>query len=370
MDETLGKELCNNLNNRGGAVLAFPGPELFELLDELFTVEEAEVAAKMPPAAISAEDLAERLSKTADVLVPILESMTDKGTVLDREKDGVTLYKLLPLLPGIFEFQFMGGKDTERHRRLARLFKEYITLAEVKMRKTVPVPKDMTAFSRVIPIERSIDAGPRIYTFHQLSKYIEEAEAVSVGHCYCRHQAYLLGEEPCEAPRESCFSFGPGAKYISKHGLGRLVSKEEALAILEKCEESGLIHLTSNTSNFLEYLCNCCACHCDSLKKIKEQGLRFYGATSGLYPETDPDKCIGCGTCEEHCQMDAVTVNDEGTAEIDRNMCLGCGACAYLCPSDALVMRSADDIREPPKTAKDLRASVLKDLQRGAAEAR
>jgi len=370
MDEKLRIELCNNLNNRGGAVLAFPIPELFELLEELFTEQEAALAAKMPPAAVSAKDLANTLSTKEADLVPVLESMTDKGTVLDREKDGVTLYKLLPLLPGIFEFQFMGGKDSEHHRRLARLFKDYIGIAEDKMRQLVPIPEDMTSFARVIPVERSIDVGPKIYTFHQLSKYIEDAEAISVGHCYCRHQASLLGEEPCEAPRESCFSFGPGAKYITKHGLGRMVSKDEALEILGKCEESGLIHLTSNTSYFLKYVCNCCGCHCDSLKKIKETGLSFYGANSGYYPEIDSEACIGCGTCEEHCQMDAIAVNEDETAELDQGLCLGCGACASLCPSEAITMRPNESIKEPPKTSKDLRASVAKDLRRGAAEAR
>jgi len=366
MDQDVKIALCNNLNVRGGAVLAFPIPELFELLEELFTDGEAEVAAQMPAAAVSVRDLAAQLSRSEEELIPLLKAMTDKGTVLDRDKDGVTLYKLLPLLPGIFEFQFMGGRDTEHHRKLARLFKNYLSLAETKMRQMITIPKDATSFSRVIPVERSIEAGPQIHTFDQVSRYIQDAEAVSVGHCYCRHQALLLGEDPCEAPRESCFSFGPGAKYIAKHGLGRLVGKEEALDILKACEEHGLIHLTSNTSSFLEYLCNCCACHCDSLKKIQETGLRLWGTGSSYLPRTDPEACTGCGTCVEHCQMEAIVLNEEEQAVVDMDRCLGCGACAYLCPSGAVTMQVRQDAHEPPKTARELRAAILNDLQRGA----
>ena len=146
-----------------------------------------------------------------------------------------------------------------------------------------------------------------------------------------------------------------------------MISKEEAFEILSACEEKGLVHLSSNTSEFLEYLCNCCGCHCDLLKKIRDTGSPVWAATSGYRASVDTDACTGCGTCEEKCQLNAVSLDDTDVAVVDEARCIGCGACAYLCPEEAILMAALEDIPTPPKTARDLRTAILKDLQ-GAQE--
>ncbi|MFH1243321.1 MAG: hypothetical protein V1689_13290 [Pseudomonadota bacterium] len=162
------------------------------------------------------------MSRPAKEIFPLVESMADKGIVATRKKDGVVLYKLLPVVPGIFEFQFMRGGDTDLDRRLAKLLRAYADAAEAEVRKTIPIPENVTPFMRVIPVERTIQAGQRVYTFDQLSNYIESADAISVGHCYCHHEHYLLGKETCDAPQYRCMSFGPGALYTSERGIARL----------------------------------------------------------------------------------------------------------------------------------------------------
>ncbi|PQP35887.1 hypothetical protein C6A37_00115 [Desulfobacteraceae bacterium SEEP-SAG9] len=364
MEKTLLIELCNSLNALGGVMPAMPIPEMKALFEELFSEEEAEIASRMPPGALPARDLAEKLSKPVEEILPLLESMADKGTVLTRKKDGVVLYRLLPIMPGIFEFQFMRGTDTMRDRRLARLFKIYLEIASPAVTEMIAAVKGITPFTRIIPVEKTIQAGQQVYTFDQLSRYIESADDIAVGHCYCRHQAYLLDEETCDAPRECCMNFGPGALYTSERGITRLISKDEAHEILKACEEKGLVHLSSNTSAFLEYLCNCCSCHCDLLKKIKESGSPVWAATSGYLAKVDDDQCDGCETCVEHCQLNAITIIDAGTAFVNEGHCIGCGACAYLCPVEAISMNPRKDVPTPPGTARDLRAAILGDIQR------
>lgn len=364
MEETLLAELCNKINSLGGVIPAMPIPELVELIEELFTPEEVEVASKLPGGTLPVEVLAEKMSMDKEKLHSILESMADKGTVLAREKDGELIYRLLPIMPGMFEFQFMRGTDTDRDRRLARLFKVYIDIATPLVTKAVTAVKGLTPFSRIIPVEKTITAGQKVYTFDQLSKYIESSDAIAVGHCYCRHQAYLLGEAPCDAPRESCMNFGPGARYTSERGITRMITKEEAFEILSACEEKGLVHLSSNTSAFLEYLCNCCGCHCDLLKKIRDTGSHVWAATSGYLASVDTDACTGCGTCEERCQLNAVSLDEADLAVVDEARCIGCGACANLCPVEAISMVALDDVPTPPKTARDLRTAILSDFKR------
>ncbi len=366
MDKSLLKELCDNLNVRGGSLPAMQVPEMFELLEELFTDEEALVACKMPPGATSLQDLAEILSRPKDEIYPYVESMADKGVVATRKKDGVMLYKLLPVVPGIFEFQFMRGGDTDKDRRLARLLRAYADAAETEVRKVIPIPDNVTPFMRVIPIERTIQAGQRVFTYDQLSSYIESADAISVGHCYCHHEDYLLGKETCDAPEYRCMSFGPGALYTSERGIARLITKEEAFDILKDCEEKGLVHMSSNTSKYLEFLCNCCSCHCGVLNKLNKLGKPIWGASSGYLAKVDDAACEQCETCVEMCPMEAISMAD--AAVIDENRCIGCGVCATHCPPEAIAMNPRDDAVAPPETPRHLRKAVMADFEQSMAE--
>jgi len=64
--------------------------------------------------------------------------------------------------------------------------------------------------------------------------------------------------------------------------------------------------------------------------------------------------CIGCGTCVETCDRQALTLTPDGIA-VNRNLCIGCGACAQACPSAAMELLGTQ------WTAEDLVTEVLKD---------
>jgi len=364
MDEVLLKRLCDNLNSRGGSIPAYPIPEVFALLEALFTEEEVKVACEMPAAATSLEDMAGILSRPAEGILPLLESMADKGVVATRKKDNVVLYKLLPIAPGIFEFQFMRGGDTDRDRHLARLFRAYVDVAAEHLKRDFPAPEDMTPFMRVIPVEETIEAGQRVYTFDQISRYIESADVIAVGHCYCHHEAFLLGKETCDAPEYRCINFGPGAVYTSERGITRLISKEEALEIIEACADKGLVHMSSNTSKYLEYLCNCCKCHCGTLISLTKAGDPNLTASSGYVAEVNEELCDGCNSCVDVCPVEAVSIGDGERAAVDKLTCIGCGLCARHCPIGAIAMNLRENYTEPPETPRDLREAIMNDFVR------
>ncbi len=363
MDQKILKELCNNLNNRGGSIPAYPIPEMFTLLEALFTEEEAKVACEMPPTATSLRDLADILSRPAEDIFPLLESMADKGVVATRKKDDVVLYKLLPVAPGIFEFQFMRGGDTDRDRYLARLLRGYVDAAAMQLKKDFSVPENITPFMRVIPVEETINPQQRVYTFEQISQYIDSADAIAVGHCYCHHEAYLLGKEACDAPEFRCMNFGPGALYTSERGITRLIGKEEARKIVEECAEKGLVHMGSNTSKYLEFLCNCCICHCGMLQSLSKIGEPNLTANSGYIAEVDGERCEGCGSCVEICPIHAISFDDSGErAFVDQVLCIGCGLCTHHCPANVVSMNLREEYSPPPETPKDLRKAVMDDF--------
>jgi NAD-dependent dihydropyrimidine dehydrogenase PreA subunit len=56
----------------------------------------------------------------------------------------------------------------------------------------------------------------------------------------------------------------------------------------------------------------------------------------------DADRCDGCSTCLERCQMDALQWQDDKIA-LNLDRCIGCGLCVSTCPTGALsLVRKAD----------------------------
>lgn len=50
------------------------------------------------------------------------------------------------------------------------------------------------------------------------------------------------------------------------------------------------------------------------------------------------DECVGCGTCVEECEAEAISMNDEEIAVINTDKCTECGSCVDSCPSEAISM--------------------------------
>lgn len=53
----------------------------------------------------------------------------------------------------------------------------------------------------------------------------------------------------------------------------------------------------------------------------------------------DPEKCIGCEKCREHCRFHAIEIGEKG-CQIQEYSCEGCGVCAFVCPQDAISLRA------------------------------
>jgi ferredoxin len=237
-------------------------------------------------------------------------------------------------------------------QELAGLFKEYYDTAYQKEMGASNVPG-----FKVIPIEKTIAKDIVLLPYHKIKDDIRAARKIAVADCICRREARLTGHG-CEGLLETCLSFGVAAEYYIDNGIGREISAEEAITIIEKADQAGLVHAGANAKH-LSNICNCCPCCCASLKGITQSGHARHKYMNALFEACiDEEECTGCEQCLERCPVGALTI--EGIAVVDRDMCLGCGLCAGICPSEAISLSLKKDRQEPFDKASDMYNAILK----------
>lgn len=348
------KRLCERTAKRGGMYPGMDIPEFYELVEELFTPEEAEVYMAIPRGFSPASTIAENMGKNEEEVAPILEGMAYKGLCTAGRMDESTFYGAPPFVPGIFEYQFMRGTSTERDKRLARLIHAYKGAVNKRRGATrITFPPN-----RVITVDRVIKAGNKVHTYDQVMSYIEKYDPLAVSTCFCRHEGKLIDEnDDCGKPDDVCMQFGMGAQFVIDRKMGREINKEEAIEILKKTEEAGLVHATLNRQE-IDFLCNCCSCHCMILKTALAQPKPGVALNSGFRPEWDTDACIGCETCIDRCPANALTFGEEDVPEVNLDRCIGCGVCATGCTSEAIGLIERPGVPVPPVDQKALREAI------------
>jgi Pyruvate/2-oxoacid:ferredoxin oxidoreductase delta subunit len=131
------------------------------------------------------------------------------------------------------------------------------------------------------------------------------------------------------------------------------ITREEALAVLRRAAEAGLVHSVSNNQRDTWYICNCCTCSCAILRGMAEMGVANVVARSAFVNQVDETLCLACQDCLDFCQFDALSVDT--VAVVDSRRCVGCGVCVLACPEEALflVRRKDDEILPPPETNRE-----------------
>jgi len=98
-------------------------------------------------------------------------------------------------------------------------------------------------------------------------------------------------------------------------------------------------------------ICSCCGDCCAFLRELKKQPVPSASVKSNYYAVVDVEKCTGCETCLDRCQMEAIEIVDDMKA-INLDRCIGCGLCVSTCEDNAMSLskKSADELYEPPKS--------------------
>lgn len=324
--------------------VGFPATESgveIRILKRLFTEQEAWMYLHMGLMLETPESVAARLKLDGAEVASRLDAMAEKGLLFRVRKEREVKYGAAPFVVGIYEFQL---KTLDAS--LARLFEDYFEEAftEQGARQVVPM--------RTIPVNKSIGVSWKVAPYEDAREIIKsKKDRLAVADCICRVQQGLL-EQSCDKPLEVCFLAGSHGAYYVERGMGRWVSQEEALEILDRCEEAGLVPQPFNAIN-PGGMCNCCGDCCGMLRTLKKHPRPVEMVITNHFAMVDEDACVGCEICVGRCQMDAITMSDEGVARVDLDRCIGCGLCVTTCETDAMSLqpKSSEDRREPPAKA-------------------
>lgn len=177
--------------------------------------------------------------------------------------------------------------------------------------------------------------------------------------CLCRD-----GQDCQNYPHDlACLFLNNGGKVVVEHGMAVELTKEEALARVDRAAELGLTcqslwveveqliwgFRNDEMDAFLE-ICFCCPCCCVALNlsnnATPDVKRRF--SPTGWTAVVDHDACIGCKKClDQYCPQDAIQFREsDGKMVVNQETCVGCGICRAHCPTGAISIKQTMPMRE------------------------
>jgi ferredoxin len=374
MGHLVGKDLYRRLGKKiDGLTIRAPWNETFyAILTELYSEEDAELVVKMPYSLSTLERL-ERVTRIPRAkLEQQLEGICERGLVIDICLQDRYYYMPSPMAIGIFEYTMMRTRGGVDHKKMAKLFNEY--LQESPFYDVNAGGGDRVALMRALPHDGSVAADEyvEVLDYEKASALVEQAGRYALGICSCRHEKEHVGERRCKSPLDNCSTLGPTAvDFMVRHGFAREVSKTEMLENIARSRELGLMINADNVQRNVAFMCHCCGCCCNVLLGITQHGYPNTVMTSSYIARYDRERCKGCGVCSKRCPIQAIPrvpdpdprFRKHGRPAVDESLCVGCGVCTVKCTSGAMKLhRRKQRVLHPENTFARV---ILQCLEKG-----
>ena len=325
---------------------SFVGADLI-LIKKIFSREDAQDFLLMEKGYHTAEEYAAANGFSVETAKEKLDRMAGRGLIFRRHRERGDEYSMHPFVMGFLEWQ--GARPNVAKDWLLPTSIYMITSGFGKrMSQTTP-------FYRTIPMHKEFVEGSVVQAYDDIESLLDAHSRFAVSVCMCRLMDKVKPKNPCTHPLETCIVTDDYADFYIETGIGREISKEEALAILREGEKDGRIIQATNSQGG-ENFCSCCACGCGMLALRR----MFPGPSAALWSNhfcwLDEEKCIHCGRCAKRCTFGYIKFDPKTkTPIIDSEACLGCGLCVSTCPTKALRLhqKSPDKLYTPPPTYDD-----------------
>jgi electron transport complex protein RnfB len=320
-----------------------------KVLKAFFTPEEARFATFLDFFPATARDIWRRVKRKLGMSLEetekMLESMRNKGLIYHGEdpETGTMLYLNAPLAIGFFEFAV-----NKLNKEKVEALEEYLgTFLQEFFSTGIPQV-------RTIPINAAVTPDLNIMPYDEVWNLVDQMKGpFAIAPCVCVQEQELLGHKCAHKLTERCLT---NSKWYVEQGNAREVTKEEAIALIKKAQEDGLVIQPGNYKKG-EWLCLCCGCCCGILSNVKKLDKPAQLLATNHYSEIDPNACVACGVCVDRCPMDAITL--EEVATINRDRCIGCGVCIPTCDAKAIHLKRKAQVTEPPKDRTDMFMKIM-----------
>lgn len=189
-----------------------------------------------------------------------------------------------------------------------------------------------------IPMNLEIpDTREVIPSIDRAEEILKKCYRFAVIKCLCRAAKDQDHSRTCDYPVDDvCLLFDEVADGELAAGSAKELTLEEALDVLRRCREDGLVQLISNAEHPL-CICNCCECCCLCLRSMRRFEDTVAEVSRYAADAAGRERCVGCGACVKICPMEACAV-EHGSVQVKGQQCIGCGLCVSRCPKGVLKM--------------------------------
>jgi len=299
-----------------------------QILESLIDQNEAKLLlAASPPGTV--DELAQRTGLDTSSINGMVDPLFRKGLLFKAKKpDATRYYRVRHLL----QFHDATLVMQDPPPQTLALWKEFMRTEwddAIKIVESV-LPRPAV---RVVPINVAVEPASQIMVYDDVRNQLQAARSIAVTKCSCR-----VVDGACGKPVEVCIQLDRAAEYAVERGTGRPLTRDQALRMLDQCEEAGLVHVAENKQGVGNVICNCCKDCCINWTALRG-GLGKFAAPSRFRAAINGEDCTGCELCVDRCFFDAMTmIEAHAIAKVDQEKCMGCGVCRPVCPTDAISM--------------------------------
>jgi len=335
--------------------LGAPGSKHFaRILEAMMTSEEAQILLEVPDW-MTAKELAKKLKVDEKSLQPKLDDMEQRQIIRKSPQGYITPANIVA-----FHHGAIGWLREDLKAKVYPLWGDFffaewrdILVDGFIKRKESGAP----GAHRVVPAYKALRASPdikpeQILWYEDMEQILRTSERTIFMMCGCRGLW-----RKCDSPIDVCLQVQyptPGERRNRESTQfikpPKEATFEEALAIIDDCEDRGLVHIPLNTSQG-DLICNCCDDCCMVINPLVKRGKVHEILTPSRYrAKVNQELCSGCQTCIERCKFDAiemqkVTGSKKLKSTIIKEHCMGCGVCVITCPKQALTL----ELVRPPE---------------------